>query len=128
MAKILIVEDDPFLRNAYQNVLSKEGFEVLLASDGEEGLTMAESGDPDLIILDMLMPVMDGLEFLKRFDVKRKHPNTKIIVFSNMSIQEKINQALELGAINYKTKAFFSPKEMVSLIRETLTPPSVPTK
>lgn len=120
MSKILIVEDDAFLRKAYINVLSKEGFQVDFASTGVEGLDKATKDEPDLIILDMLMPQMDGVEFLKAYDVKNKHPKVKIIVFSNMSIAEKVNEAVALGASNYKTKAFFSPREMVQLIRDTL--------
>jgi two-component system, OmpR family, response regulator ResD len=120
MSKILIVEDDPFLSKAYINVLTKEGFEVEHASTGVEALEKAAANEPNLIILDMLMPQMDGPEFLKQYDVKTKHPNVKVIVFSNMSIAEKVNEAIELGASNYKTKAFFSPREMVQLIRDTL--------
>lgn len=126
MSKILIVEDDPFLRKAYVNVLSKEGFEVDFATTGVEALEKATAHEPDLIILDMLMPQMNGVEFLKAYDVKTKHPHVKVIVFSNMSIAEKINEAIELGASNYKTKAFFSPREMVQLIRDTLAGETAP--
>ena len=125
MSKILIVEDDPFLRKAYINVLTKEGFDVDFATTGVEALEKAAAKEPDLIILDMLLPQMDGVQFLKTYDVKTKHPNVKVIVFSNMSIAEKVNEAIQLGAANYKTKAFFSPREMVQLIRDTLA--GVPT-
>lgn len=131
MSKILIVEDDPFLRKAYVNVLTKEGFEVDFATTGTEALEKATAHEPDLIILDMLMPQMNGIEFLKAYDIKNKHQHVKVIVFSNMSIAETVNEAIELGASNYKTKAFFSPREMVQLIRDTLagqtmTPPATP--
>ena len=124
MTKILIVEDDPFLRKAYINILTKENFEVDFAEDGEQGLAKAENWKPDLIMLDMLMPKVDGIEFLRQFDIKGKHPDTKVIAFSNMSVPEKVNEAVALGVSNYKTKAFFSPKEMVGLIRETLASPA----
>lgn len=124
MAKILIVEDDNFLRKAYTNVLTRENFEVLIASDGLEGLEIAEEQEPDLILLDMLMPTLDGVGFMRRFDLKNKHPNVKVIVFSNVSNQESIDEVIELGASNYKTKAFFTPKSMVQLIKDTLSPPS----
>ena len=120
MSKILIVEDDAFLRKAYVNVLTKEGFEVDFAATGTEALEKATAHEPDLIILDMLMPQMNGIEFLKTYDIKNKHPRVKVIVFSNMSIAETVNEAIALGASNYKTKAFFSPREMVQLIRDTL--------
>lgn len=120
MSRILIVEDDQFLRKAYNNVLNKENFEVKVAENGTIALEVAASWKPDLIMLDMLMPGIDGVEFLKRYDAKSK-PDVKIIVFSNMSIPEKVNEALQLGAIDYKTKANFTPKEMVNLIRQTLS-------
>ena len=120
MSKVLIVEDDAFLRKAYNNVLTKEGFDVVLAVDGQEGLDAIKNDTPDIVILDMLMPQLDGIEFLERVNLKENYPNLKVIVFSNMSIQEKIDRALELGATDYKTKAMFSPKEMVKLIRDTL--------
>ena len=121
MAKILIVEDDPFLRGVYEKALLKEGFEIELADSGEIALQKAEDNPPDLIVLDMLMAGIDGIEFLRRYDVKTKHPDVKVIVFSNMTLQDKVNEAIELGATNYKTKALFTPKEMVNLIRQTLT-------
>lgn len=120
MSKILIVEDDQFLRKVYGNVLEKEGFEYEVATNGQEGLEKAESFQPDLIMLDMLMPGMDGIEFLRTYDLKEKHPDVKVIVFSNMMIQEKIDEAISLGASDYKTKSLFSPKEMMELIRSTL--------
>lgn len=123
MARVLIVEDDQFLRNAYNNVLSKENFDVKVAENGHIGLEIANGWKPDVIMLDMLMPGMDGVEFLKQYDAKSK-PDVKIIVFSNMSIPEKVNEAISLGAIDYKTKANFTPKEMVNFIRETISGPS----
>jgi CheY-like chemotaxis protein len=126
MTRVLVIEDDPFLRNAYKHILEKEGFAVEVAPEGKTGLKAANANEPDVIILDLLMPEMDGLEFLRRYDVKKKHPNVKVIIFSNMNLPEKVNEAAELGAVNYETKALFSPKEMVSLIQETLAHPSYP--
>ncbi len=117
MFKVLVVEDDQFLRTAYKNVLDRENFEVKIAEDGEEGLKIANSWKPNIIMLDLLMPGVDGIEFLKRFEAK-KHPKTRVIVFSNLSLTEKVNQAMELGASDFKTKANFTPKEMVALIHE----------
>lgn len=125
MVRVLIVEDDQFLRNAYNNVLNKENFDVKIAENGIVALGVTKNWKPDIIMLDMLMPGMDGVEFLKQYDAKSK-PEVKIIIFSNMSIPEKVNEALALGAVDYKTKANFTPKEMVSLIRQTLSGPSGP--
>lgn len=122
MPKVLIVEDDPFLRGVYEKILIKEGFETEVAVDGKDGFAKAQANEPDLIILDMLMPEMNGIEFLEAYDLKNTHPNVKVIVLSNMMIQDQVNRAIELGASNYKTKALFSPREMMELIRGTLNP------
>ena len=120
MTKILLIEDDPFIRGAYEKILIKESYEVLVAKDGKEGLRKAQANKPDLIILDMLMPEMDGMQFLESFDQKNKHPNIKVVVLSNMLIQDKVNRAMELGASAFKTKALFSPQELIELINKTL--------
>jgi DNA-binding NtrC family response regulator len=119
LPKILIVEDDKFLRNAYQNILKRENLEVRLAINGKEGVEIADEWGPNLVLLDLLMPEMDGIGFLKAFDAKNK-PDTKIIVFSNLALPAKIDEAISLGAVNFKTKAMYTPKEMISLIRKTL--------
>lgn len=120
MAKVLIVEDDATLRSAYETVLTMEGFEVSSAADGLEGLRQALEMKPDLIILDMLMPNMDGMQFLATFKQQNQNPGTKIIVFSNIAAPEKMKEAQDLGAMKYLTKATFTPKEMVATIKEAL--------
>ena len=117
--KILVVEDDKYLRQAYLHILSKENFEVKLAANGKEGVELAKDWQPDLILLDLLMPVLDGIGFLKTFNALA-HPESKVIVFSNLSLPEKVNEAIALGAVNYKTKAMFTPREMIELIHVTL--------
>ena len=124
MSKVLVVEDDEMLRKVYTHILEKENFEVASAATGKDALEQADSFQPDLIILDILMPEMDGLEFLRQYDVRNKHPEVKVIVFSNLASTQRINEAVELGAVNYKTKALFSPKEMIELIRTTLQQPT----
>jgi len=118
--KILIIEDDAILQSAYDTVLTMEGYETKTAPDGVEGLGIAQEWDPNVILLDMLMPNLNGLEFLKAFDPKTKHPNTKIIVFSNMSVPSDVKDAMGLGASKYLTKSSFTPKEMVTIIKEVL--------
>ena len=120
MKKILVVEDDQTLQKVYRAVLAKEGFQVDVASDGVEGLRKAEADEPDLIVLDMLMPNMTGIEFLRAYDINNKHPNVKVIAFSNSDLPDRVNEAMELGARKYMTKYSFSPKAMVGLIKDTL--------
>lgn len=120
MAKILIVEDDPRLNAAYDIILKKNGYSVQRAKDGKEGLEKAEEFQPELILLDMIMPVMDGLEFLKRYNRNNRHPDVKIIVFSNVETAKQLDAAYKLGAERYILKSSISPKQLVELIHTTL--------
>ena len=119
-AKVLIVEDDAVLNSAYETVLKMEGHDARSACDGVEGLEMAEQDEPDIILLDMLMPNLNGLEFLQKYNPRQNHPNTKIIVFSNMSVPSDVKNAMELGASKYLTKSSFTPKEIAGIIKEVL--------
>ncbi len=94
MTRILVVEDDPTIQKIYRNVLTKEGYEVEVASDGKEGLTKATAKEPDLIILDMLMPNMSGIEFLRAYDIINKHPSVKVIAFSNTEQPQRVSEAM----------------------------------
>lgn len=120
MARVLVVEDDLRLKLTYDIILKKEGHVVERAQDGQEALKKAKEFKPDLILLDMLMPRMSGLEFLRAYDGQNKHPNVKIIVFSNMSMPNEMEQAYALGAAKYMLKSSTSPRQLAELIRSTL--------
>lgn len=120
MARILVVEDDPFLNKAYQTMLVKEGYDVDAAQDGLQGITMAGEREYDLILLDMLMPQLGGIDFLRLYKQKDMHPNTKVVVFSNMSTPDTQDEAMHLGATKYITKAMLSPSETTVMIRKLL--------
>ena len=120
MANILIVEDEKVLNEAYELVLKKEGYNVASAFNGEEALDAAKTKEFDLILLDLRMPKMDGVEFLKKFNPKQDHPKTKIIVFSNYDDEKEVNEAIKNGADRYILKAWSSPKELIKLVRESL--------
>jgi CheY-like chemotaxis protein len=92
MAQVLIVEDNVSLNKVYSLVLQKEGHQVANAFDGREGLQQLSTVEPDLILLDMLMPHMGGLEFLKRFPFK-DHPRTRVVVLSNVNKDEDVSHA-----------------------------------
>ena len=120
MAKILIVEDQQIFQNLYQAIFERENFEIVAAYDGEEGLNLAGEHQPDLILLDLMMPKVDGIEFLKRYK-PRDHPETKVIVFSNAEIPELMQAADELGAFKFLVKAtFFTPKQLLATVWEAL--------
>ncbi|HSX48319.1 MAG TPA: response regulator [Candidatus Nanoarchaeia archaeon] len=119
MTRILVIEDDAILQNAYNTVLTVEGFDVDTAPDGLEGLKLAQANPPDIILLDMLMPNMNGTQFLKLFE-PLKHPATKVVVFSNIVSADDVKHAMEMGAVKYLTKSTFTPKEMADTIKEVL--------
>jgi two-component system, OmpR family, response regulator VicR len=120
MKKILIIEDEKALNDAYQSILKTKGYTVYTAYDGDDALKVARNVEPDLILLDLRMPKMNGLEFLRIYDLKHKHKKTKVIVFSNLDMQKEIDQAYELGAHKYMLKSWASPQELVSLVAKTL--------
>lgn len=117
--RILIVEDEQPLNEAYQMILTKEGYTVETAFDGQEALDKVESFEPNLILLDLRMPRVGGIEFLKQYDLE-KHESVKVIVFSNLDTQKEIDEAYSLGAHRYMLKAWASPKELVKLVKDTL--------
>lgn len=118
--KVLIVEDEAILREAYRSVLELEGFTVSEATDGRDALAKLPSFDPDIILLDILMPEMDGPTFLKKSKLKQTYPKTKVIAFSNLSEPQKIDDMLKLGAHEHMLKSSLSPKELVETIRRLL--------
>ncbi len=119
MAHILIVEDYPSLELLYRTVLEDAGYIVTVAVDGEEALKLATQRDPDLILLDLLLPVSGGLEFLRAYDLA-KHPKVKVIVISNMSSPELAKDAKALGASQYLMKAKYTPKELAEVVTKAL--------
>lgn len=120
--KILIVEDEVTLSEAYHTLLKQAKYDVTVAHDGKDALKKVEQGDPDLILLDLRMPILDGVGFLKEYDLKKKHPNVKVIVFSNYDMQEEIDEAYRLGADRYILKAWASPREILNLVKDALDP------
>jgi CheY-like chemotaxis protein len=120
MSNVLVIEDNKTLNHAYKLILQKEGFNVRAAYNGKEGLELAKISEPSLVLLDMLMPVMNGLEFLKKFK-PGSHPDTTIIILSNLNEDTEVQKALELGAHKYILKASTSPQELIEHVREAMS-------
>jgi DNA-binding response OmpR family regulator len=119
-ARVLIVDDDAFLAGIYATKLELEGFEVISARDGDEGLKAAAKEIPDLILLDVLMPKLDGFEVLKRL---KEDPSTKeipVIMLTNLGQKEDIEKGISEGAVDYLIKAHFVPAEAVAKIEKVL--------
>ena len=117
---ILVVEDDKFLRDILVQKLRREGFRVLEAPDGEEALKLAGSGHPDLILLDILLPRIDGFEVLKRLKADAATDSVPVIILSNLGQKEDITRALELGAEEFMVKAQFTPVQIIAKIKAVL--------
>lgn len=120
MANILIVEDESSLNEAYRIILTKKGHSVTSAYNGAEALESIKQKTPELILLDLRMPRMDGIEFLQNLQPAQNYPKLKIIVFSNYDVQKDIDKAFELGATRYMLKAWASPTELVRIVADTL--------
>lgn len=116
---ILIVEDESNLNEAYQIILAQSGYDILTAFDGKEALDLLEDNPVDLILLDLRMPVLDGIGFLREYKPK-KDKRPKIIVFSNYDMQKEIEEAYELGADKYILKSWASPKELIRVVTDVL--------
>lgn len=112
---ILVVEDDRPLNDAYKLILEKSGYDVRTALNGKEALEAVREIDPDIILLDLRMPVLDGIGFLTEYDPK-SHPNTSIVVFSNYDSHADIDKAYELGVDRYVLKARTAPKDLLALV------------
>lgn len=120
MARILIIEDEKPLRDAFAYLLKSEGYEVALAENGKVGLQLLSSFKPDLILLDMLMPIMDGMSFLKEARLPRRHPKLKTIMLSNLSDAITFDDAHAFGVNLSILKADLSPVELASTVKKVL--------
>ena len=126
MAKILIVEDEETLRNVLADKLKSEDFEVLEASNGEEGLTSAQSNEPDLILLDILMPVMDGFTMTEKLRQSEKESGKQpseyvpIIFLTNLGEEKGLTQSQKHGVYNYLVKSNWKLENVVIRIKEVL--------
>ena len=124
MARILIVEDDKDLNNAYCIILKNEGHEVMSAFDGKEALVKLKNFDPQLILLDLLMPVMGGLEFLQKYDLMNLHPDVKVLIFTNMENSPEVGESYKLGAHRCIIKSWTAPHNLARVIKDALEQPS----
>ncbi len=127
MARILIVEDDRDLNNAYSIILKNEGHEVVEAYDGQEALSKVKDFSPDLILLDLLMPIMGGLEFLQHYDLLKAHSNVKVLIFTNMENSPEVTEAYKLGAHRCIIKSWTAPHNLARVISDALTTKSAKT-
>lgn len=118
--KLLLVEDDKSIRDLYCLKLEKSGFDVLAAEDGGKGLDMAKKELPDIILLDVMMPVMNGFEVLKQLRKNKDTMETPVIILSNFGEVDQMTQGFVEGATDYLIKAEHTPSDVVDIVNETL--------
>lgn len=120
MKKILFVEDEAALQEALGGFLRQAGYEVISALDGEIGLRLAESEQPDLILLDLILPKFGGFEVLERLKKDDKVKNIPVIILTNMENMEDINNAIQLGAKTYLVKTEYELKEVIDTVKKII--------
>ena len=120
MAKILVVEDEASLQKAMMDVLAMNNYEVAGASDGEEGLRLARELHPDLILLDIILPKMNGFDVLKAIKGDDAMKDIPVIVLTNLESSGDIEQALTLGATTYLVKTNYDLDDIVKRVKDSL--------
>lgn len=120
MTKIAIIEDDPTINQMYRMKFEATGFDVQLASDGELGVALVKSFQPDLILLDMQMPKKNGHEALKEIRAESWGKDIPVIILTNMGEEESPKELRDLGIESYIVKADLTPSQVVERVKETL--------
>lgn len=122
--RVLIIDDDTYIRDLYQEVLSTEGFEVVVAKDGEEGLKNLLEGGFDVVLLDVMMPRLDGIGVLTKLkESQPKKSNGPIILLSNLDHDPILDQAGALGATRHLLKADMLPPALIAAVRDAIAIP-----
>lgn len=127
MKKVLIVEDDTYLANAYRVKLTKAGFEVKNAFDGQEAIDILQTYTPDIILLDIVMPKKDGFTTLEEIKANEKWKNIPVILASNLGQREDKEKGISLGAVEFFTKTDFTLNNLIEKINNIAQQSSLPT-
>ena len=120
MKKILIIEDEEELLSLLEKRLTQEGYEVAIAKDGKEGLAKIKEIKPNLILLDIVMPVVDGFELMEQTSKDEEMKKIPIIIISNSGQPVEIDRALKLGAKDYLVKVEFTPQEVLEKVKKQI--------
>ncbi len=117
---ILLVEDDEFLADIYKRKFEMEHFKVSRAENGEDGLQQVRKKKPDIVLLDVLLPIMDGFTVLEQLKKDKKTKDIPVVMLTNLGQREDVEKGFALGATDYLIKAHFKPSETVAKVREIL--------
>ncbi len=119
--KILIVEDDLFIRELYERQLSLEGYEISTAEDGEIGLNRLAESIPDLLLLDIMLPKVSGLDLLRTIKAKEETKNIPVILLTNLGQDSVIKEGFNLGADGYLIKSAYTPDQIIEEVKKFLS-------
>lgn len=119
--KVLVVDDDEFLLEMYVLKFREAGFEVIMAQNGKEAIDKASQHQPDIVLLDIVLPGTDGFEALREIKKKKLSPNSRIVMLTNLGQKDDTEKGMKLGADDYIVKAHFTPSEVVQKIEEMLS-------
>src|SRR3989338_9161590 len=118
MAKILVVEDDTYIRDLYEEILKGEGYDVSVAIDGEDGVVKAREGGYDLVLLDVMMPKLNGLQVLQKLKEQApQNPNKKIVLLTNLAQDPVVKEAMQTGAPDFLLNADLNPGQLVEKVK-----------
>lgn len=120
MTKIVIIEDDQVINQMYRMKFEATGFDVSTASDGEAGIDMVEKTKPDIILLDLQMPRMDGATALQHIRTNKSSVKTPVIILTNLGEEEAPRELRQLGIHSYIVKAELTPSQVVARVKEAL--------
>lgn len=127
--KIILVEDEDYIRELYIRQLTKAGFQVKSAADGTSGLNLLKTEAFDLLLLDIMLPGMNGLQLLREFKIQNPKSQMIVVLLTNLGQEAVIKEAFELGAQAYIVKASYTPEQVINEVKNALTgqPAGVPT-
>lgn len=120
MAKLLIVEDDPLISRLYEKIFTFDKHKVVLAHNGEDGLVKVKEEKPNLILLDVMMPKMNGLQMLERLKADPETKPIPVVMLTNLAGEKDAETALSKGAVKYIVKSDYDPKQISDMVKEIL--------
>lgn len=120
MVKVFIVEDDPLMSRMYQKIFTFEKYEVEVAGDGEEAMAKIADANPTIILLDIMMPKMNGLQVLEKLKADPLTKHIPVVMLTNLAGQQDAETALSKGAVKYIVKSEYEPKEVADMVKEII--------
>jgi DNA-binding response OmpR family regulator len=118
--KVLLAEDDRFIARAYEAGLERAGFDMLVVYDGKEAMNIIKREKPDIVLLDLVMPIKNGFEVLEEIQLDETLQHIPVVVLSNLGQESDIKKGTELGAVDYLVKSDYSMKEVIEKVKENL--------